>query len=128
MPKVAKKKVPPLKRAESLLRDTALDYPHTEEAHPWGETAIKVKGKTFLFMRLTPEELSFSVKLPKSGIQALALPFAKPTEYGMGKHGWVTVRVAKVTKALEVQFIDWLDESFRAVAPKKVLEAHDAAE
>ena len=127
MPKTAKK-VSPLKRAESVLRDAALDYPHTEEAHPWGETAIKVKGKTFLFMRLAPTELSFSVKLPKSGIQALALPFAKPTEYGMGKHGWVTVRVAKVTKALESQFIDWLDESFRAVAPKKVLEAYDAAE
>jgi predicted DNA-binding protein (MmcQ/YjbR family) len=127
MPKTVKK-VPPLKRAESLLRDTALEYPHTEEAHPWGETAIKVKGKTFLFMRLAPAELSFSVKLPKSGIQALALPFVKPTEYGMGKHGWVTVRVAKVTKALESQFIDWLDESFRAVAPKKVLDAHDAAE
>jgi predicted DNA-binding protein (MmcQ/YjbR family) len=127
MPKTVKK-VSPLKRAESLLRDTALEYPHTEEAHPWGETAVKVKGKTFLFMRLQPTELSFSVKLPKSGIQALALPFVKPTEYGMGKHGWVTVRVAKVTKGLEAQFIEWLDESFRAVAPKKVLDAYDAAQ
>ena len=126
MPKTVKK-LSPLKVAECLLRDTALEYPHTEEAHPWGETAIKVKGKTFLFMRLEPTELSFSVKLPTSGNQALALPFAKPTEYGMGKHGWVTVRVAKVTKALEAQFIEWLDESFRAVAPKKVLEAYDAA-
>ena len=128
VPKTAKKRLPPLKRAESLLRETALDYPHTEETHPWGETAIKVKGKTFLFMRLEPTELSFSVKLPTTGNQALALPFAKPTEYGMGKHGWVTVRVAKVTKALEAQFIEWLDESFRAVAPKKVLDAYDAAE
>jgi len=127
MPRTVKK-LSPLKVAESLLRDTALEYPHTEEAHPWGETAIKVKGKTFLFMRLEPTELSFSVKLPTTGNQALALPFAKPTEYGMGKHGWVTVRVAKVTKALEAQFIEWLDESFRAVAPKKVLEAYDAAE
>jgi len=127
MPRTVKK-LSPLKVAESLLRDTALEYPHTEEAHPWGETAIKVKGKTFLFMRLEPTELSFSVKLPTTGNQALALPFAKPTEYGMGKHGWVTLRVAKVTKALEAQFIEWLDESFRAVAPKKVLEAYDAAE
>jgi predicted DNA-binding protein (MmcQ/YjbR family) len=127
MPITVKKKTSPLEHAASLLRETALEYPHTEEAHPWGETAIKVKGKTFLFMRLAPTELSFSVKLPMSGNQALALPFAKPTEYGMGKHGWVTVRVAKVTKALEAQFIEWLDESFRAVAPKKVLEAHDAA-
>ena len=127
MPRTVKK-VSPLKGGASLLRDTALEYPHTEEAHPWGETAIKVKGKTFLFMRLEPTELSFSVKLPKTGNQALALPFAKPTEYGMGKHGWVTIRVEKVTKALASQFIEWLDESFRAVAPKKVLEAYDATE
>ena len=115
----------PLERAESALRSAALAYPETEEAHPWGETAMKVKGKTFLFMRRTPTELSFSVKLPRTGMQALALPFAKPTEYGLGKAGWVTIRVAKVTKALEAQFLEWLDESFRAVAPAKVLARVD---
>ena len=57
-----------------------------------------------------------------------ALPLAKTTEYGLGKHGWVPVRLTKVTKALTDQCMMWIDESFRAVAPKKVLEAYDAAE
>ena len=105
------------------MRDSAMSYPQTEEAFPWGERAIKVKGKTFLFMRLSDAELSFSVKLPKTGLQALALPFAKPTEYGLGKHGWVTVRLAKTSKELTNQCLAWIDESYRGVAPKKVVDA-----
>ena len=35
---------------EALLRDHALSYPETYEEFPWGERAIKVKGKVFVFM------------------------------------------------------------------------------
>ena len=77
-------------------------------------------------MRLGDTELSFSVKLPRTGFQALALPFAKPTEYGLGKSGWVTVRLGKATKALTDQCMLWIDESYRAVAPKRAVAALDA--
>ena len=40
-----------LAKLERARRDRAMSYPQTEEAFPWGERAIKVKGKTFLFMR-----------------------------------------------------------------------------
>ena len=110
---------------ERLLRDQALAYPQATEEFPWGERAIKVRGKTFLFMRFGDGQLSFSVKLPRTGFQALALPFVKPTEYGLGRHGWVTVRVASTNKALERQYIEWIDESFRAVAPKRVVALLD---
>jgi predicted DNA-binding protein (MmcQ/YjbR family) len=116
-----------LTKLETAMRDRALQYPQSEEAFPWGERAIKVKGKAFLFMRLGDAELSFSVKLPRTGIQALALPFAKPTEYGLGKHGWVTVRLAKATKPLTEQCMMWIDESYRAVAPKRVVALLDAS-
>ena len=116
-----------LVKLEAAMRDRALSYPQSEEAFPWGERAIKVKGKTFLFMRLGDTELSFSVKLPRTGFQALALPFAKPTEYGLGKSGWVTVRLGKATKALTDQCMLWIDESYRAVAPKRVVAALDAS-
>jgi predicted DNA-binding protein (MmcQ/YjbR family) len=116
-----------LKKLESQMRDRAMAYPQAEEAFPWGERAIKVKGKAFLFMRLADAELSFSVKLPRTGIQALALPFAKPTEYGLGKHGWVTVRLGKTTRELTAQCLQWIDESYRAVAPKRLVTTLDAA-
>ena len=108
------------------MRDHAMRYPQSEEAFPWGERAIKVKGKTFLFMRLSDSELSFSVKLPRTGMQALAMPFAKPTEYGLGKHGWVTVRLTKTSRELSSQCLAWIDESYRGIAPKKVVDALDA--
>ena len=70
------------------------------------------------------DEFSFSVKLPKSRAQALTLPFASPTHYGLGKHGWVTFEVPrKPTRALEQQFLEWVHESYIAVAPAKLGKA-----
>ena len=115
-----------LQALERAMRDHALGYPQTEESFPWGERAIKVRGKTFLFMRVGDAGVSFSVKLPRTGMQALALPFAKPTEYGLGKHGWVTVRLTKTNKELTSQCLLWIDESYRGVAPKRLVAALDA--
>ena len=112
---------------ESMLRAHALSYPETREDFPWGERAIKVKDKVFLFLRADADEISFSVKLPQSGYQALALPFVEPTHYGLGRHGWVTVRLpAKGRHAVE-DLKAWIDESYRAVAPKKLVSQLDGA-
>src|SRR4051812_5881622 len=101
------------------LRDYALGFPETTEAFPWGESAFKVKGKTFVFMRADPNDLSFSVKVPNSRNKALALPGSEPTHYGMGAKGWVTLRpTAKTSIDLLLSFID---ESYRSIAPKRVL-------
>jgi predicted DNA-binding protein (MmcQ/YjbR family) len=102
------------------LRDFAFSFPETTEAFPWGESAFKVKGKTFVFMRTDPNDLSFSVKLPNSRKKALALPASEPTHYGLGAKGWVTLRpTAKTSVELLLSFVD---ESYRAIAPKRVLE------
>ena len=37
-------------KIEALLRKHALSYPEAYEEFPWGERAIKVKGKVFVFM------------------------------------------------------------------------------
>lgn len=114
------------KQIESALREHALAYPETHEDHPWGEIAIKVKGKTFLFMRATESGVSLSVKLPHSCDRALAFAFAEPTGYGLGKSGWVTARFdPDETPPIET-LIEWIDESFRAVAPKRLIARMDA--
>ena len=101
------------------LRNFALGFPETTEAFPWGESAFKVKGKTFVFMRADPNDLSFSVKLPHSRKTALALPASEPTHYGLGAKGWVTLRpTAKTSPELLLSFVD---ESYRAIAPTRVL-------
>jgi predicted DNA-binding protein (MmcQ/YjbR family) len=117
-----------LGRAEAALRETALTYPEAYEEFPWGERALKVKGKVFLFMYLGEDFLNVTVKLPVSGQVALALPFAKPTGYGLGKSGWVTSRFAPADEVPLAMLREWIDESFRAVAPKKLLAKVEDAE
>ena len=105
------------------LRAKAMSYPEVTETFPWGEHAFKVKGKTFVFMRDDEEGTSFSVKLSASRAAALKLPGSEPTHYGMGAKGWVTL--VPSSRSSMKQLATFIDESFRAVAPKRVLAALD---
>src|SRR5262245_16626187 len=112
-----------LDKAKAALRKHALGYPEAVEDFPWGECAIKVKGKIFLVIYLDDKEnyLNLSLKLPVSASMALTLPFATPTGYGLGKSGWVTSRF-NVGDDIPLEILmEWVDESFRAVAPKRVV-------
>ena len=116
-----------LLHAESALRAHALAYPGTVEEFPWGHRAIKVKGKAFVFFAQEEGVFSLSVKLPHSNMAALMFPFAAPTGYGLGKSGWVTASFgAKESPPVEM-LASGIDESFRAIAPKKVVKELDAA-
>ncbi len=117
--------MPDFVKAFRELRTLALRYPETHEDLPWGESAIKVKGKTFVFMRGDKKSLGLSVKLPQRGEFALEYPFAKPTPYGLGKSGWVSFNFSGKDKPPMDMLTAWIDESFRAIAPKKVLAALD---
>jgi predicted DNA-binding protein (MmcQ/YjbR family) len=109
------------------LRARALTFPEATEDFPWGERAIKVRGKAFLFLRAEGTTVSFSVKLPHSAADAMDLPGVEPTGYGLGKHGWVTAIVDGGRKAPVATFEEWLEESYAAVAPKR-LAAERAAQ
>jgi predicted DNA-binding protein (MmcQ/YjbR family) len=111
-----------LKRPEAvLLRAFALGFPEAYEEFPWGERVAKVNGKVFVFLGMDGHDLGLSVKLPQSGMLALGLPFASPTGYGLGKAGWVTARFEKGKKAPVDLLRSWIDESYRAVAPKHLV-------
>lgn len=113
-----------VKSLELELRNLALQYPETIEDFPWGHRAMKVKGKVFVFLggETNPGEFSMTVKLPHSRDMAADLPFAEPTGYGMGKHGWVTVRFKKAADVPMELLRAWMDESYRAIAPKKLVK------
>jgi predicted DNA-binding protein (MmcQ/YjbR family) len=88
---------------------------------PWGHHAIKVKGKAFVFLAADAETFSLSTKLPSSAGVALKLPFASPTEYGLGRSGWVTARFPRAARVPIDLLKLWLDESYRALAPKRLV-------
>jgi len=115
--------------AQAALLRFALSYPEAREDHPWGETVVKVKKKVFVFLG-HPEGggLGVSVKLPRSNLLALDLPFATPTGYGLGKAGWVTAQFKPKEKPPVDLLKQWIDESYRAVAPKTLVARLDTAE
>jgi predicted DNA-binding protein (MmcQ/YjbR family) len=114
---------PKLRAAEDRLREVMLALPEATEDFPWGHRSGKVKGKMFAILVLEDSGLTVTTKLPDSNEAALTLPFTAPTGYGMGKSGWVT-STFKPGDAVPVELLSqWIHESFRAVAPQKVLKA-----
>jgi predicted DNA-binding protein (MmcQ/YjbR family) len=108
-------------RAMEMLRGLALRYPEAHEEFPWGERVVKVRKKVFVFLGRSEAGLTLGVKLPESGVAALALPFAEPTGYGLGKSGWVTMTFGERDRPPVELLGKFIDESYRAVAPKKLL-------
>jgi predicted DNA-binding protein (MmcQ/YjbR family) len=112
--------------AEADIRSFALSFPNTTEDFPWGESAFKVKGKTFLFMHRSPEKLSMSVKLVASHADAMTRPEVKPTGYNLGKSGWVSAGYPAGSELPLELWKAWIEESWMTVAPKRLSAAHRA--
>ena len=102
------------------IRAHALCLPEAHEDHPWGECAFKVRKKVFVFMGRGEADLGVSVKLPVSAERALTRPGAAPTGYGLGKSGWVSGRVPEGQPVDLDELRAWIEESYRAVAPKRL--------
>jgi predicted DNA-binding protein (MmcQ/YjbR family) len=103
----------------------ALSLPEATEEHPWGEDVAKVRGKIFVFVG-PPGSRRMTVKLDESHAHALSIDGAVRTGYGLGASGWVTVplRAEGVNVAL---LRDWVEESYRIVAPKRVVALLDVS-
>jgi predicted DNA-binding protein (MmcQ/YjbR family) len=102
------------------LRRRGLSLPESVEEFPWGHSALKVRGKTFVFLNQSEEELSLSVKLPVSRDFALIFDWAEPTGYGLGRSGWVSARFAPEDEP-DMELLErWIVESYKAIAPKKL--------
>ncbi len=109
------------------VHEYGLSLPEAYEETPWGHPALKVKGKSFAFMGYAKDGgWSLSVKLPQSNLAALSLPCSQPTGYGLGKSGWVTARFAEGEGAPVPMLEEWLEESYRAFAPKRLLKQLDS--
>ena len=103
------------------LRAFGLAYPGAHLKSPWpGHMDLAVNDKTFTYLSVEGEPLGISCKLPRSSEMALMLPFCKPTAYGLGKSGWVSASFEDAD--VDVAMLKaWIDESYRAQAPKKLV-------
>jgi predicted DNA-binding protein (MmcQ/YjbR family) len=112
----------------SDVRAFAFALPEAWEDHPWGESVAKVGMKVFLFLGADqPGDCGcwLGVKLPVSNEDALAFTFSRPMGYGLDRGGWVGIQ-APPDMPLEV-LTSWVEESYRAVAPKALVRQLDEA-
>ena len=111
------------------LRTWGLGLPGAHSKAPWpGHDDLAVKDKTFTYLPAQGEPFSLSVKLPYTGEAALQLPYAKPTGYGLGKSGWVTFDPDEDQMPDIEQLKEWVEESYRAQAPRRLVKELDSRE
>ena len=112
---------------QRALKKFGLAFPGAHSKSPWPEhDDLAVKDKTFAFMSVAGRPLSVSVKLTVSHAEALEHAFAKPTGYGLGKSGWVSLNFDAAEKPPLDLLKRWILESYRAVAPKKLIAELEA--
>ena len=109
------------------LRAFGLRYPGAHIKSPWPDHAdLAVNDKTFAYLSIEGRPFGISCKLPQSSDAALMLPFAKPAGYGLGKSGWVQAEFGPGDVPPVELLKKWIDESYRAQAPKKLVKQLDA--
>lgn len=109
------------------LRAWGLSLPGAHSKSPWPEhDDLAVKDKTFAFLPARGRPFSLSCKLPYTGYEALQLPYAQPTGYGLGKSGWVSFTPEEGEIPDIEQLKEWVEESYRAQAPRKLVKELDA--
>jgi len=112
--------------AHDDLVEHALGFPEAWQDTPWEDDLVaKVGKKIFVFLG-SGDPPSVGVKLPESAEQALLSEAVSKMAYGLGKWGWVTVRLDHPEAPDNGVLEDWIEESYRAVAPKKLIARLDA--
>jgi hypothetical protein len=122
------------------VRDYALQLPNAVEDFPWGESVVKVEkrdaappawrkhlvhGPMFLWLGGRDVDVpAVAVKLRGPAHEhAVASGAASTTHSGLGAWGWLTVSLANT----DVELVcDWVDASYRVVAPKKLVKLLDS--
>ena len=67
--------------------------------------------------------LRFTVKLRESHEEAMAMSWVVPAGYGLARGGWITA-VAPDDAPVEM-ILGWIEESYRTVAPKRLVALID---
>jgi hypothetical protein len=129
------------------VRSFALGLPQAVEDFPWGEPVVKVEkrdgpgpapapawrrglvhGPMFLWLG-SPDasEPAVAVKLRASYDEAVAVGRAVPTTHsGLGQWGWLTVPLGPSVDRVDVALVcGWVEESYRIVAPRKLVARLD---
>ncbi|MER7925372.1 MmcQ/YjbR family DNA-binding protein [Streptomyces sp. NPDC096057] len=117
-------------RKRAKVREFALGLPGAVEEFPWGESVAKAGGKVFVFLGVDdgshPPGMTVKLTDEAAHAHALTAPGAEPAGYGLGRAGWVRVPLAGQDVPAAELLCDWVEESYRAIAPKRLTAELDA--
>ncbi|MEU5339844.1 MmcQ/YjbR family DNA-binding protein [Streptomyces sp. NPDC020766] len=112
------------------VREFALGLPGAAEEFPWGESVAKVNKRVFVFLGVGdgsyPLGVTVKLKDEVAHAHALSSPGAEPAGYGLGKAGWVRVPLEEKGAPAAELLCDWVEESYRTIAPKRLIAELDA--
>ena len=118
-----------LKKWEKV-REFALGLPGAAEEFPWGASVAKVNKKVFVFLGVAdgsyPLGVTVKLKDEVAHAHARSSPGAEPAGYGLGKAGWVRVPLEEKGAPAAELLCDWVEESYRTIAPKRFIAELDA--
>ena len=117
------------KKARTTLRTFALGLPGAWEDSPWGGSVAKVGKKIFCFLGVEdPKQypLGLTVKIPELAPLVTQLDACELAGHGLGKSGWVNVKFAAADCPSLDELLEWVEDSYRLIAPKKLVKELDA--
>ena len=86
-----------------------------------GEPTFRVRNKNFVFASKDATNLSFKLDKEEAAAVVASDDNAFPTGYGLGRHGWVSVKIRQRCSAAKWQEVtEWVRTSYTMVAPKKL--------
>jgi hypothetical protein len=130
-------------RIAEELKEFALGLPGAYEDTPWGESVARVKKGVFVYFGRSDQEkehasekkrehigepgsYSINVKLLHSGREAIASGIGRPSDYGLGAKGWVTLTFPPGALLPVDDLKGRIEESYRAVAPPTLVKQLEA--
>lgn len=116
----------PKKDVPRQIRECALSYPGTSEGTSCNKAAFKAGGKSFVFLGESDDGWNLMVKLGESLDEASLLADQKPDNFSVGKHGWTTLRFPSGKGPAKKLLNNWVNESYRLLASKKLIAELDS--
>ncbi len=114
--------------ANELRKRALAKYPGSHLKSPWPEHLdLAVNDKTFAYVSTDGKPFGISCKLPHSQAEVLMLENCEPAGYGLGKSGWVAASFPDDDLPPIEMIEEWIDESYRAQAPKRLIAELDGA-
>lgn len=101
------------------IRLQAGQYAGVDEGTACTQSSFKTGKKAFLYIGEQGGRYKAMFKLKQSLPEAAQLAEAKPSNYEVGKHGWVTARFTTEDPMPAALWQRWLDESYDLSLPAK---------